>query len=94
LLPEGKPQWRVAITGGLFTGILFTLGKLILGSLLALSKIQNIYGAAGSFVLILLFVFYVSFIFYYGAMFTWYWGENTGRPIPPGRFGATMNEGD
>jgi membrane protein len=94
LLPEGKPQWRVAISGGLFTGVLFTLGKLILGTLLALSKIQNIYGAAGSFVLILLFVFYVSFIFYYGAMFTWYWGENTGRPIPPGRFGTSSDDED
>jgi membrane protein len=87
LLPEGKPKWRVAMAGGFFTGLLFTLGKLLLGTMLALSNIQNIYGAAGSFVLVLLFVFYVSFIFYYGAMFTYYWGEFTGRPIAPGRFG-------
>jgi membrane protein len=89
LLPEGKPRWKVAIAGGLFTGILFTIGKLVLGSMLALSKIQNIYGAAGSFVLVLLFVFYVSFIFYYGAMFTYYWAENTGNGIIPGKFGTS-----
>ncbi|MET0300869.1 MAG: YihY/virulence factor BrkB family protein [Flavitalea sp.] len=85
-LPEGRPKWRVAIAGGIFTGILFTIGKLVLGSMLALSNIQNIYGAAGSFVLILLFVFYVSFIFYYGAMFTFFWGKNTGRDIVPGKY--------
>ena len=89
-LPEGKPKWKVAITGGLFTGVLFTIGKLVLGSMLAISNIQNIYGAAGSFVLVLLFVFYVSFIFYYGAMFTYYWAENTGNGIPPGKFGKTI----
>jgi len=87
LLPEGKPTWKVSFAGGAFTGVLFTIGKLILGSMLALSNIQNIYGAAGSFVLVLLFVFYVSFIFYYGAMFTFYWAQNTGSPIAPGRFG-------
>jgi membrane protein len=89
-LPEGKPQWKVAASGGLFTGILFTIGKLLLGSMLALSNIQNIYGAAGSFVLVLLFIFYVSFIFYYGAMFTYYWGEHTGRAIEPARFGLKL----
>jgi membrane protein len=91
LLPEGKPKWKIAITGGLFTGVLFTIGKLILGSLLVLSKIKNIYGAAGSFVLVLLFVFYVSLIFYYGAMFTYYWAENTGNGIAPGKFGKSRD---
>ncbi|RYF97146.1 MAG: YihY/virulence factor BrkB family protein, partial [Chitinophagaceae bacterium] len=85
-LPEGRPKWRVAIAGGAFTGVLFTIGKLVLGSLLALSNIQNIYGAAGSFVLILLFVFYVSFIFYYGAMFTFFWAKNTGSEITAGKY--------
>ncbi|MHA4844479.1 YihY/virulence factor BrkB family protein [Flavitalea antarctica] len=89
LLPEGKPKWKVAITGGLFTGVLFTIGKLVLGSLLGLSRIKNIYGAAGSFVLVLLFVFYVSMIFYYGAMFTYYWAANTGNGIDPGKFGKS-----
>jgi membrane protein len=91
LLPEGKPHWRVAFTGGFFTGVLFTMGMLILGTLLGLSNIQNIYGAAGSFVLVLLFVFYVSFIFYYGAMFTYYWAEETNRPIVPARFGVNID---
>ncbi len=92
LLPEGRPQWKIAFTGGLFTGVLFTAGKLILGAMLKLSNIQNIYGAAGSFVLVLLFIFYVSFIFYYGAMFTYCWAENTGKKIAAGKLAYRYKE--
>jgi membrane protein len=94
LLPEGKPHLKVSISGGVFTGVLFTIGKLLLGSMLALSNIQNIYGAAGSFVLVLLFIFYVSFIFYYGAAFTYVWAENIELPIRPSRnaYGYTLAE--
>jgi membrane protein len=84
-LPDGRPLWKVATAGGIFTGVLFTLGKVILGWMLELSNIKNIYGASGAFVLILLFVFYVSFILYYGAAFTYAWAESHGIPIKPGR---------
>jgi len=82
-LANGRPDWKVAFAGGLVTGILFTLGKLILRWLLGYSNLHTIYGASGSFVLILLFVFYASFILYFGAAFTHTWGECTGRSIAP-----------
>ena len=50
-----------------------------------MSNIQNIYGAAGSFVLVLLFIYYVSIIFYYGATFTYCWAEQTGNKIAAGK---------
>lgn len=84
-LPDGRPLWKVATAGGVFTGALFTIGKVVLGWLLELSNIKNIYGASGAFVLILLFVFYVSFILYYGAAFTYAWAESHGIPIKAGR---------
>jgi len=84
-LGNGHPVRNVAIAGGIFTGILFTLGKLILGLLLGYSNINNIYGASGSFVLVLLFVFYASFILYFGATFTKAWGEFMQKPISPGK---------
>jgi membrane protein len=65
--------------------VLFTIGKLILGWLLGYSNINNIYGASGSFVLVLLFVFYSSFILYLGATFTYAWAEHSHKPIIPGR---------
>lgn len=68
-LTNGRPSWQTATRGGLLTGILFTLGKYILRIMLPLSNIGNIYGASGSIILIMLFVFYSSFIFYFGACF-------------------------
>ncbi len=68
-LADGRPAWKAAIAGGLLTGILFSIGRYILKVLLINSNIGKLYGASGSFVLILLFVFYTSFIMYYGACF-------------------------
>lgn len=82
-LPNGRPEWRICIAGGLFTGVLFTIGKLVVRYFLSMSNINDIYGASGSFVLILLFVFYASFMLYYGAMFTKVWAEYRKRPIRP-----------
>jgi len=80
-LPDGHFSWRVVFTGGLFTGLLFTVGKLILGFLLSYSSMKTIYGASTYMVLMLLFVFYSAFIFYYGACFTRVWAESMGKKI-------------
>ena len=82
-LSDANLKWNTTIAGALFTGILFTGGKLLLGWVLALSNIQTIYGASGSFVLLLLFVFYCSFILYNGAMFTRIWAEYQKADIEP-----------
>jgi len=82
-LPDGKPTWRVAFTGGLLTSILFHFGKYILGWLLPGSNIGAVYGASASIVLLLLFVFYSSLIFYYGAAFTKVWSIYVKQPIIP-----------
>lgn len=68
-LTNGRPTWKAAISGGLLTGCLFTAGKYILRILLPLSNISNIYGSAGSLIVIMLFVFYSSLIFYFGASY-------------------------
>jgi membrane protein len=80
-LTNGRPSWKIAIRGGLLTGILFTLGKYILGIMLPLSNIGNIYGASGSIILIMLFVFYSSFIFYFGACFVKVLSDASTKPI-------------
>jgi membrane protein len=68
-LADGRPTWRVALAGGCLTGILFSAGKTLLSYLMRNSNIGTLYGASGSMVLILLFVFYSSFILYFGASF-------------------------
>jgi len=80
-LANAHPSWKVAFTGGLFTGILFTIGKIILGLLLTFSNLKTIFGAAGSFVLVLLFVFYSAIIFYFGAAFTKVWADHKKKTL-------------
>ncbi len=69
-LANAHPDWKISLTGGVFTAILFTTGKIILSFLLTFNALSEVFGKTGGFVLILLFVFYCSFIFYYGAAFT------------------------
>ena len=82
-LPDGRPLWKVAFTGGLVTSILFNIGKLVLGWLLTYSNLNTVYGTSGSIVLLLLFVFYSSLILYFGATFTKVWALHHGMPIMP-----------
>lgn len=82
-LPDGRPTWRVAISGALLTSILFSIGKYVLRWLLPNSNIGVVYGTSASIVLLLLFVFYSSLILYYGAAFTKVWSEHINQPIRP-----------
>jgi membrane protein len=86
LLPDAKVHWKVAFSGGFVTAILFQVGKLILGRLLIYGAFASIFGASASFALILLFIFYSSLIFYYGAAFTYVYATSIGKPILPGKY--------
>lgn len=80
-LADARPSWKVAIVGGVVTGVLYTLGKELLSLLMRNSNVVTIYGASGSIVLILLFVFYSSFILYFGAGFIKVYSEYIQQPI-------------
>ncbi len=82
---DGRPVWRSAIAGGVLTGLLFTLGKMVLHLLLSYSKVYTIYGSSTSIVFLLLFIFYSSFIFYYGACFVKIHAQNCRNPVLPTR---------
>ncbi|MEP7110966.1 MAG: YihY/virulence factor BrkB family protein [Ferruginibacter sp.] len=82
-LSDGRPGWKGAVSGGLLTSILFSIGKYILGWLLPNSNIGIVYGTSASIVLLLLFVFYSSLILYFGASFTRVWSVDAGQPIKP-----------
>lgn len=74
-LPDVKISWRAVWTGALFTSILFKVGEAILNNLLINSQVGPLYGRSGAIILLLLFVFYASLIFYYGAAFTRQYSE-------------------
>jgi membrane protein len=82
-LTNGRPTWKVAVRGGILTGVFFAVGKYILRIMLPLSHVGNVYGASGSIVLIMLFVFYSSFIFYFGACFVKVLSDARNTPIRP-----------
>jgi membrane protein len=93
LLPDAHVHWRVAASGGFLTAVLFSLGKWVLGLFLVSNHaFASIFGASTSFALILLFIFYSSFIIYFGASFTYLYGNATGRPITPGKYGMQYEE--
>jgi membrane protein len=82
-LADGRPSWKAVIAGGVLTGFLFSVGKVLLSLLMRSSNIASIYGASASMVLMLLFVFYSSFILYYGAGFIKVYSDKIGKPIEP-----------
>lgn len=82
-LPDAKVRWRDVGVGALFTGLLFTLGKFLIGLMLSNTNITSTYGAAGSLAGILIWVFYSSIIVLIGAMFTKVYAANIGREITP-----------
>lgn len=86
-LPEAKVEWDVAFNGGFLTAVLYNAGKFALGKVLVHARIATIFGASASFALLLLFIFYCSFILYYGAAFTHEYAELSDKHIYPNKRG-------
>jgi membrane protein len=81
ILPDGKIKWRDVMTGSFFTAFLFMIGKLAIGYYLGKSNIAGVYGAAGSVIIILVWVYYSSIILYFGAEFTQVYANLYGHSI-------------
>ena len=92
ILPEAHVKWEVAFVGGLLTAILFSMGKLILGKVLIHARLASIFGATTSLALILLFIFYCSFILYFGAAFTHEYAVKTDQEISTSKYSARYEE--
>ena len=69
-LPDVHPTWRDVWLGAAFTAVLFVVGKFALGLYLGKSAVGSSYGAAGSLVVLLLWVYYSAQILFFGAEFT------------------------
>ena len=82
-LPDAKIEWKDVRVGAVTTAVLFIIGKLIIGLYLSKSSPGSAFGAAGSVIIILLWVYYSSIILYFGAAFTKNYAQETGRHIYP-----------
>ena len=83
ILPDGKVVLRDCIIGASFTAFLFMIGKFAIGAYLGNSSIASVYGAAGSVILILVWVYYSAIILYLGAEFTKVYAITHGKKIVP-----------
>ena len=82
-LPDAKIWWKSVWGGAFITAVLFTIGKELLGLYFGEADPGSTYGAAGSLVLILLWVSYSSLILFFGAEFTWVFARRYGHEIEP-----------
>ena len=83
LLPDVEIAWRDVWLGAAVTALLFTVGKLVIGLYLGKSGVASAFGAAGSLVVILVWVYYSAQILYFGAEFTKVWTRRRGSGFTP-----------
>lgn len=83
VLPDAKIKWKDVWAGAIVTAILFMLGKFAITFYISKSNIASTYGTAGSLVVLLVWVYYSSFILYFGAEFTKAWAVKFGSEINP-----------
>jgi membrane protein len=83
LLPDVRIDWADVWLGAAVTAALFTLGKLLIGLYLGHSSFADVYGAAGSPILILAWVYYSSLLLFFGAEFTRAYANRYGGSILP-----------
>ncbi len=83
VLPDAKVEWRNVWIGAVITALLFEIGKFGLSFYLGRESTASSYGAAGSVVLLLLWVYYASCILLFGAEFTQVYARDTGHVIEP-----------
>lgn len=95
-MPRVRVQWRDVWIGAVVTAVLFTIGKFLIGLYIGKTGIASGYGAAGSLVVLLVWVYYSAQIFLLGVEFTWVYaheyGSFKGRPRPAASISPTRVE--
>lgn len=92
VLPDAKIGWKDVRVGAIFTACLFLVGRFLIGLYLSTTGAASPYGAAGSLIVILLWVYYTAAILYFGAEFTKYYAESKGARIEPADYAVHIEE--
>ena len=90
-VPDVEIQWRDVWIGAALTSILFTIGKYLIGLYLGTSGVSSAFGAAGSLITILVWVYYSSLIFFLGAEFTRVYATEYGSGVAPAENAQQMD---
>lgn len=89
VLPDAKIKWKDVLAGAIATALLFMLGKFGISFYISKSQVGSTYGAAGSLVVLLLWIYYSSIILYFGAEFTKAYAVQYGSEIHPNEYAVT-----
>lgn len=92
-LPDVRIEWKDVWVGAAMTAFFFSVGKFLIGLYLGKSAVAASYGAAGSLVTVLLWVYYSSLIFFFGAEMTRVYATQYGRGLRPTELAAPTKEG-
>jgi membrane protein len=93
LMPRVKVRWHDVLLGAVVTALLFTVGKFLIGLYIGKSAVASSFGAAGSLVVVFVWVYYSAQIFLMGAEFTWVYARTFGsmREQPERSDGAAVS---
>lgn len=92
VLPDAKISWKQVRVGAFFTACLFMLGRFLIGIYITKSNTGLAFGAAGSLIVILVWVYYTAVILYLGAEFTRVYAEFNGSKIEPADYAVVIEE--
>jgi len=92
VLPDAKTRWQDILPGALASGILFMIGKFAISFYIGKSHVGTTYGAAGSLVILLLWVYYSAIILYLGAEFAKAWSSVKGSSIRPNDYAVALKK--
>jgi membrane protein len=92
VLPDARVDWKHVRMGAVVTAFLFMVGKFLISYYLGHSRMTSAYGAAGSIIVILLWVYYSSIILYFGAVFTHVYAVHTGSRIYPNKYAVWVQQ--
>jgi len=92
VLPDAKIAWKDVRMGAFFTACLFMLGRFLIGIYIETTSAGSAYGAAGSLIVILVWVYYTAAILYFGAEFTRVYAEHIGARIEPAEYAVYVEQ--
>ena len=92
VLPDAKTKWKDIFPGALASGILFMIGKFAISFYIGKAHVGSTYGAAGSLVIILLWVYYSAMILYLGAEFAKTWSSTKGSSMQPNDYAVALKK--
>lgn len=92
VLPDAKIAWKDVRMGAFFTACLFMLGRYLIGLYIETTSTGSAYGAAGSLIVILVWVYYTAAILYFGAEFTRVYAEHIGAKIQPADYAVYVEQ--